>query len=218
MTYDKLLIWQYQDKPRASATAALIDSFFAETWHGLAQLPLALSIAHAEGANLDLVGKHVGQSRVLSGLAPRGLFAFAGAPGGLGFRRGQTGGGKWYRAGDPVTASVRLDDDDYRFLIRCRVAKNYMTGTVENMTDMLEFIFGAGSTAYDQFDMSMSVLIQAQAITEFKRYAITTLDILPRPVGVGIKFYVALPQVAFGFRGAPGAAGFNNGVFARFLQ
>lgn len=216
MSYDRLLIWQYKAKPRARATAQLINQTFAETWRGIASIPLALSIDDAEGVNLDLVGKHVGQSRVLTGLVPRDLFAFHGSYG-SGFSRGNSGGGRWYRAGNSLTDSVRLDDPDYRFLIKCRVAKNYMTGTIENLSDMLEFIFGPASAVYDQYDMSLSVLIQAEAITAFKRYAIQQLDILPRPAGVGIKFYLAVPQTAFGFYGAPTSAGFNNGVFARIL-
>lgn len=216
MSYDRLLIWQYQAKPRARATAQLIDQTFAETWKGLASIPLALSIDDAQGANLDLVGKHVGQSRVLTGMAPRDLFAFDGEHG-SGFMRGGTGGGRWYRMGDPLADSVRLDDPDYRFLIKCRVAKNYMTGTIEDLSDMLEFIFGPSSAVYDQYDMSVSILIQAESITSFKRYAIQDLDILPRPAGVGIKFYLAVPQTAFGFHGAPTSAGFNEGIFARLL-
>lgn len=216
MSYDRLLIWQYQAKPRARATAKLLSDAFAETWKGIAAIPLALSIDDAEGVNLDLVGKHVGQSRVLTGLAPRDLFVFDGGHG-SGFARSSTGGGRWYRLGDPLADSVRLDDPDYRFLIKCRVAKNYMTGTIEDLSDMLEFIFGPGSAVYDLYDMSVSVLIQAESITAFKRYAIQELDILPRPAGVGIKFYLAVPQTAFGFYGAPGSAGFNEGVFARII-
>jgi hypothetical protein len=216
MSYDRLLIWQYQAKPRARATATLLNDTFAETWRGLASLPFALSINDATGVNLDLVGKHVGQSRVLTGLAPRNLFVFDGAVGG-GFSRGTFGGARFYRLADPLTESVRLDDEDYRFLIRCRVARNYMTGTIENISDLLEFIFGPGSAVYDQYDMTVSVLIRAESITAFKRYAVQDLDILPRPAGVGIKFYLSVPETGFGFAGAPTSAGFNQGVFARIL-
>lgn len=180
MSYDRLLIWQYQAKPKARATAQLIDQTFADTWKGLASLPLALSIDDATGVSLDLVGKHAGQSRELPGFG-------------------------------------RLEDPDYRFLIRCRVAKNYMTGTAANMTDMMEFIFGPASAAYDQFDMTVTVLIQSDVITPFKLYAIHELDILPRPAGVGFKLFAAVAPVAFGFYGALNSGAFNEGVFARIL-
>ncbi|HBO1213974.1 TPA: DUF2612 domain-containing protein [Pseudomonas aeruginosa] len=217
MSYERLLIWQYQARPRAAATAQLLDAHFGRTREGLATLPAALDIDSAEGANLDLVGKHVGQSRVLRGLAPRSLFGFEETPGAKGFGRNRLGGGKWYRLGDPLRDSVVLDDDDYRFLIRCRITRNYQLGTLEDIAAALGFIFDGQSVAYDQYDMTLSVVIRSDGITDFKRYAITTLDILPRPAGVGIRFYLAAPNRAFGFRGAPGALAFNQGKFARFL-
>lgn len=215
MSYDKLLIWQYRTKPKAVATAQLFANEFKRSWDGLASLPLTLSIDQAKGCNLDLVGKHVGQSRVLSAYAPRDLFAFSNAAGG-GFAISGYSGARFYRKGDPLRQSVRLDDEEYRFLIRCRIAKNNMTGTVGNMTQMLRFIFGASAAAYDQYDMSVSVIVPADNIDTFKLHAIKNLDILPRPAGVGIKFLMALPKTAFCFAGQDGA-GFNNGTLARFL-
>ncbi|UXY51320.1 DUF2612 domain-containing protein [Pseudomonas tohonis] len=212
MSYDRLLIWQYQGKPRAAATAELLSRQFGDTWQGLAALPEALDIDNAEGVNLDLVGKHVGQGRVLPGLAPRSLFGFQDVAGAKGF-----GKGKWYRMGDPLGDSAVLDDDDYRFLIRCRIARNYQLGTIEDISAALRFIFNSETVVFDQYDMSLTVVIRTDQVSDFKRYALNTLDILPRPAGVRIQFYVAVPQRAFGFRGAPGALGFNQGKFARFL-
>ena len=217
MIYSKLIIWQYRGKPRAAATASLLSDTFKSTWDGLASLPSVLDIDTAQGVNLDLVGKHVGQSRVLTTITPRGLFGFVDAPGAKGFSLLGVGGGVWYRYGDPIADSVVLSDDDYRFLIRCRVTRNYMTGTAQNVEDALAFIFGDSSQVFDLYDMSFSVVIQGGAITDFKRYAITRLDILPRPAGVRIKFFVVAPETAFGFLGAQGARPFNVGQFARIL-
>ncbi|SEO76167.1 Protein of unknown function [Luteibacter sp. UNC138MFCol5.1] len=217
MSYRDLLIWQYQGKPRATATADLLASTFGDGWAGLSALRGVLDIDTAAGINLDLVGKHVGQSRILPMITPRGLFGFEGAEGAKGFSLGGDGGGRWYRLGDPIADSVVLNDDDYRFLIRCRVTRNYTVGTMPNVEDALAFIFGQGAEAYDQFDMSFTVVLRDVAITDFKRHAITTLDILPRPAGVRIRFVLAADANPFGFYGVPGARGFNSGKFARFL-
>jgi hypothetical protein len=217
MSYRDLLIWQYQGKPRAEATANLLSVTFGDAWSGLSALRSVLDIDTAVGLNLDLVGKHVGQSRVLPTVTPRGLFGFEGASGGKGFRVSGEGGGKWYRYGDPIADSVVLNDDDYRFLIRCRVTRNYMTGTMPDIEAALAFIFGSGARAYDQFDMSLTVVVPESGVSDFTRYAITKLDILPRPVGVRIKFILAVAEGAFGFYGVPGAKPFNGGKFARFL-
>lgn len=217
MSNRDLLIWQYQGKPCAEATADLLATTFGDAWSGLAQLRSVLDIDTAVGVNLDLVGKHVGQGRVLSMVTPRGLFAFEGATGGRGFNVHGEGGGKWYRRGDPIADSVVLNDDDYRFLIRCRVTRNYMAGTMPDIEAALAFIFGAAARAYDQFDMSLTVVVPEAGVSDFTRYAITKLDILPRPVGVRIKFVLAVPDGAFGFLGVPGAKPFNSGKLARFL-
>lgn len=217
MSYDSLLIWQYTGKPKARATAQLIDQYFSDTWQGLVDLPNVLNIETASGKNLDLVGQHVGQSRVLMGLAPRGLFGFKRASGAQSFGHAGLGGGKWYRTGDVISDSVVLDDDDFRFLIRCRISKNHMLGTVPDITQALDFIFGGQACVYDQFDMSFTVTIRSDQVTAFKRYAIQTLDILPRPAGVNVKYVVLANINAFGFAGAPGAQGFNQGKLARYL-
>lgn len=217
MSYRDLLIWQYQGKTRAEATADVLASSFGDAWRGLAALRGVLDIDTAVGVNLDLVGKHVGQPRVLPDITPRGLFGFEGAEGAKGFSLGGDGGGKWYRLGDPIADSVVLNDDDYRFLIRCRVTRNYMTGTMPNIEDALDFIFDGRAEAYDQYDMTFTVVVREQGLTDFKRYAITKLDILPRPAGVRIRFVLAAADAPFGFYGVPGARGFNSGKFARFL-
>ncbi|BBE09473.1 Uncharacterized protein MCB1EB_1312 [Mycoavidus cysteinexigens] len=217
MSYESLLIWQYKGKPKAHATAQLIDHYFSDTWRGLADLPNALHIETASGKNLDLVGQHVGQSRILKGLAPRHLFSFERAPGAKGLSRAGLGGGKWYRKGDVITDSVVLDDDDFRFLIKCRIAKNHMTGTIPDITHALDFIFGGQAAVYDQYDMSFTVTIRSDQITAFKRYAIRTLDILPRPAGANVNYVVLANITAFGFANSPGAFAFNHGKFARYL-
>lgn len=180
MSYADLLIRQYRQKPRARATAELISNEFASTWHGLAELRSVLDIDKAEKANLDLVGKHVGQSRVLPGLVEKyGL-------------------------------STVLQDEDYRFLIKCRIARNYMVGTAPNMEDALDFIFGTDAEVFDNYDMSYTVIIRAPMISEFKRIAITELDILPRPVGVRVR-YNLITRIPFGF--GESYENFENGTF-----
>lgn len=212
MSYEKLLIWQYKTKPKAYGTAKMLSDTFNQSWEGITSLPYALSVDDAEGVNLDLVGKHVGQSRILSDFHAKELFGFQNAENALGFNVGT-----WYRAQDSLKNDVRLNDIDYRFLIKCRIAKNYQLGTIDDVSSMLAFVFGSQSVAYDNFDMSISVLIESTKLTAFKRYVIKKMDILPRPVGVNINFYLAMPANAFGFHGAPNALGFNTGIFTRFI-
>ncbi|WP_175689707.1 DUF2612 domain-containing protein [Burkholderia anthina] len=217
MSYDRLLIWQFKGKPRAVEHAKLIDDEIRRAWEGIAALPEALDIDNARGVNLDLVGKHVGQARVLTGIVPRDYFGFFGNGGG-GFRVQGAGGSKFYRLGDPLNGSVELDDDDYRFLIRCRIAKNFMVGTIPEMMDALDFIFDGYADVSDNFDMSISIVIGISALSDILIYAIRNLDVLPRPAGVGVSLYFTVTDRPFGFAGSPGTFGFGDGAFARILR
>ncbi len=216
MSYQNLIIWQYKGKPKAMGTATLISDTFSDSFRKIANIPNAMDINNATGADLDLCGKRVGQSRVLNSFFPRDVFGFYEVEGAKGFSRlGTGGGGKWYRYGDPTRDTVVLNDADYRFLIKCRIAKNFQVGTMPDIINALNFIFD-NAIAYDNYDMSISVVIR-QNISNFKRFILKNLDILPRPAAVGIKHYISTSKKAFGFRGAPHGVGFNQGRFARIL-
>ena len=188
MAYADLLIWQYRNKPKAVATIKLIESIIAQGFVDLYQLQDVLNIETAIGHQLDLVGKHVGQGRIVNGYQLRKFFGFRGSPHALGFSRGTSGGGQWYRRRDPLADSVRLSDEDYRFLIKCRILKNYQTGTLPNLIEACRFIFGDGCRVIDNYDMTVSVSVSNQNISDFKKFAINHLDILPRQAGVQYLF------------------------------
>ena len=113
MAYSDLLIWQYQGKPKALATIKMIEDEFAQSFIDLYRIQDVLSIETATGDQLDLVGKHVGQSRIVNGYTLRQFFGFKNAKNALGFSKEFDGGGQWYRLRDPLADSVRLSDDDY---------------------------------------------------------------------------------------------------------
>lgn len=184
MAYADLLIWQYRNKPKAVATIKLIESIIAQGFVDLYQLQDVLNIETATGHQLDLVGKHVGQGRIINGYQLRKFFGFRGSPHALGFSRGKSGGGQWYRRRDPLADSVRLSDEDYRFLIKCRILKNYQIGTLPNLIEACLFIFGEGCHIVDNYDMTVSISVPSAITSDFKKFAINHLDILPRQAGV----------------------------------
>ncbi|AWX14153.1 hypothetical protein CEP49_06115 [Mergibacter septicus] len=65
MSYENLLIWQYRNKPKAVKTVQFLSGFFMEDFHALHQMMNVLDIDTATGKNLDLVGKHVGENRIV---------------------------------------------------------------------------------------------------------------------------------------------------------
>lgn len=190
MGYADLLIWQYQNKPKAKNTMKLLSDVFGQSFDELIKLQDALNIESAIGHQLDLVGKHIGQGRVINGYQLRKFFGFRGSPHALSFSQVKRGGGQWYRKRDPLADSVRLSDEDYRFLIKCRILKNYQTGTLSNIIEACLFAFGQGCQVIDHYDMTVSITIPRSRITDFKRFAINHLDILPRQAGVKFNFSI----------------------------
>lgn len=190
MAYSDLLIWQYQGKPKALATIKMIEDEFAQSFIDLYRIQDVLSIETATGDQLDLVGKHVGQSRIVNGYTLRQFFGFKNAKNALGFSKELDGGGQWYRLRDPLADSVRLSDDDYRFLIKCRVIKNYQLGTVPNIIEACQFVFGDGCKVIDNLNMTVSVKVPKKKLTQFSTFAVRNLDIIPRQAGTKIIFEI----------------------------
>ena len=190
MAYSDLLIWQYQGKPKALSTIKMIEYEFAQSFTDLYQIQDVLSIETATGDQLDLVGKHVGQSRIVNGYTLRQFFGFKNAKNALGFSKELEGGGQWYRLRDPLADSVRLSDDDYRFLIKCRVIKNYQLGTVPNIIEACQFVFGDGCKVIDNLNMTVSVKVPKKKLTQFSTFAVRNLDIIPRQAGTKIIFEI----------------------------
>ena len=89
-----------------------------------------------------------------------------------------------------MSESARLNDEDYRFLIKCRIIKNYQTGTLPNIIEACRFIFGDGVIVIDNYDMSVSIKVKNSSLNTFKRFAINNLDILPRQVGVKLIYEI----------------------------
>lgn len=190
MAYSDLLIWQYQGKPKALATIKMIEDEFAQSFIDLYRIQDVLSIETATGDQLDLVGKHVGQSRIINGYTLRQFFGFKNAKNALGFSKELDGGGQWYRLRDPLADSVRLSDDDYRFLIKCRVIKNYQLGTIPNIIEACQFVFGDGCKVIDNLNMTVSVKVPKKKLTQFSTFAVRNLDIIPRQAGTKIIFEI----------------------------
>lgn len=212
MSYADLLIWQYRAKPKAKATAALFDNQIATSLQDTINLIDVLNIDKAVGVNLDLVGRHIGQSRVLQNYAPIGFFGFKDGLGAMPFSRKSKGGGRFYKYRYPIKQSVVLNDDDYRFLIKARIIRNYQTATLPNLIDALAFILGDACVVTDNYDMTVTIQIPEVYKTRFKEFALEELDILPR--GTGVKYNIIwgdLPiKKYFGFNGAPNALGFSK--------
>lgn len=210
---EDFLIWQYRGKPKARQTVELFLSETGKTFESVIRLSTILNIGQSTGYGLDLIGHHVGISRVMKSIVPKDYFGFLGSDGALGFNSGV-----FYRYGDSLRSASVLNDDEYRFFIRAKITKNYQSPTIENITYSVRALLGEQAFVIDNCDMTMNIVIPADSLTPFRLHAIKDLDILVRPIGVNYKFLVITDSRPFGWANDPCAFGFNDGKFTRIMN
>ena len=206
-----LLIWQYRGKPKARATISAIQFETDRAFLSAVEFGQMLNIDTATGFALDLVGRHVGVTRLIKQYIAKNFFGFQGDANAQGFDMGQ-----WYVFGDQTRDSALLDDEDFRFIIKARIFKNYQTGALGDVVDSIRYLFGNTANVVDNYDMTMNAIIPFGLINEFKAYAVKNLDILVRPVGVRLRFF-EVSNHSFGWHEDPSAFGFDNGFWSDFV-
>lgn len=192
--YQDLLIVQYLDKPKARATIELFtkkllaDGIFWEVMD-------AFDLKKATGIQLDMIGKYVGVDRYFKGvIMPEDAFVFNDYslqdPEGLGFGDydGTAEGGDFILYSQFASKSQQLSDEDYRLLIKMKIARNNTNHSLyEIATDLYKF-FGQQIRFTDNFNMSINYFIgdTIEEITEIAK----DKDCLPRPVGVALNLII----------------------------
>ena len=213
MNRENFIIWQYRTKPKALGTIRAIYKETDLTFQNTIQIADILNIDTATGYALDLVGRHIGVSRVLPTAIAKEYFGWVEDDRSLSF-----GIGEFYRYGDSLSSSVVLNDSDYRFFIRARITKNYQTGTIENIVKSIQFVVGNHSNVIDIQNMTMNIIVNSDKLNSLTLYAISKMDILARPVGVMYKNTVLVSNKPFGFAHDNDSYGFNIGKFVRLQE
>ena len=213
MNREKFIIWQYRTKPKALGTIRAIYAETDNTFKNVVQLADILNIDDAKGYALDLVGKHVGVSRVLPTAIAKKYFGWLEDDTALSFNVGE-----FYRNGDALHASVVLNDNDYRFFIKARITKNYQTGEISNIVNSIKFVIGKHGNIIDTQNMTMNVLVNSDQLNSITLYAISKMDILVRPVGVMYQYIVLINNEPFGFSHDNASFGFKLGKFVRLQE
>ena len=213
MNRENFIIWQYRTKPKALGTIRAIYKETYLTFQNTIQIADILNIDTATGYALDLVGRHVGVSRVLPTAIAKEYFGWLEDDSALSF-----GIGEFYRYGDALSALVVLNDNDYRFFIRAKITKNYQTGTIENIVKSIQFVVGNHSNVIDIQNMTMNIIVNSDKLNSLTLYAISKMDILVRPIGVMYEYTVLVNDKPFGFAHDNSSYGFNIGKFVRLQE
>lgn len=166
------------------------------------------SIDTASGIQLDLIGEIVGQPRTLVNYNALPFFGFDGAVAAetFGSSTDNTLGGVWRSSGQVDGTAFTVDDETYRFIIKCRIIANTTRATPESVIWGLNFITNNTTTALvEQGNAHITVEVQ-NTLTDFQKYFLRGLSdqgsIIPIPISVTAT-YVFFEEDYFGFDDDP---------------
>lgn len=198
--YADLLIMQYREKQKARETIGLGAKLFL--LDGLVfQFGECLDVDKAVGVQLDLIGKIVRCERNVQGFNPDYEFFSFEKINALGFsdKNGASDGifKNWFNSS---LSSYALQDEDYRQLIKIKIAYNSKIAKWGLVDEMLFNIFGESVELYNNKNLSITYIL-----SEGIRVAVMaalTLGYLNAPCGVGVRNVIVAKDSTkmFGFR------------------
>lgn len=202
--YTNLLIIQYKDKPKAKATVALMvnemlaNGIYFDVQNGF-------NINTAVGAQLDILGKYIGLNRFFKGQDfPDGIFGFTDYNGSDDGQQGFTDYANYdsetyttltYQ--DIISNNQKLDDDDYRFLLKLKIICNNSSMTHGGIDNAIYTTFGNDLIADTNNDMTM--LYFANSNISRLLDVLLQKEVLPRPMGVQLLGIIKQTSPFFGF-------------------
>lgn len=216
--YVDRLAFQYRGLPRARAhTAILVKQALGD---GLIEsVQDAFNLDTAIGAQLDVLGKYIGLSRRIGDPIPRPFFGFKRAAGGAldnsnGFRSvvdNRNLNVVWYLAGFFGTSNTDLSDDQYRAMLKMRVAINNSDMSLASIQQILASFFPGQVTVIDNLDMTLTYNI----VPGLSVSVGVLRQVLPVPMGCSITvndFYAYIAQGSYVSPGTyiPGVVVFTN--------
>ncbi len=107
----------------------------------------------------------------------------------------------------------RLDDEQFRFLLKYRAVCNISNGTAYTINNLLSLLTDTRTFVVDYLDMTISSIIIIGAISDLQVQILANYGLLNRPAGVLANYLLIYPdEQIFGFLGSE-LQPFNQGVF-----
>jgi hypothetical protein len=200
--YKDLLLYQYINQPKARATIgllcsqALVDLLPKELYS-------VFDLDTATGSQLDILGEYIGLDRMIESIIPRDYFTLDDYESPLtsetafGFTSytapSQNVSCSMYLYVFYSTANNRLEDSEYRILLKLKAALNSSSNSLYDINAILSGFFGESIYCSDQFDMSLVYF------TTKENARIMTIarneNLLPRPMGVEISGLISVENI-----------------------
>jgi hypothetical protein len=185
--YAALITSEHNQKPKFMAMVQAVTGSIGDVNAGIQAIQPAFDLDNAVGAQQDVIGEWVGQSRVIPGVLTIGFFGFlddaSASP--FGELADPSIGGRFYELGESFESTTVLGDADYLTVLKAKIVRNQSDGTLADLEAALQFIFGAACQVTDNGTLSLAIHISTP-LTPTQKALLLGLDILPRPAGVAI--------------------------------
>ena len=213
------ITYAFTDKPIFDKYLQLLILGQVEIQEALKQVMQLRSIDTAEGEQLNVIGRIVGQPRELLEADLYEYFGLQGATNAQSF--GELGnssiGGLFYNYGTPLGGNVLLDDETYRKFIKAKIFKNVTASTPEEFITVVNTIFDLPISISSEGDAQVTLMF-GRILTAFEKALLNYVStsqgypsrLIPKTVGVRINYGEFEGGNYFGFQGAPGAKGFGE--------
>lgn len=181
--YLNLITTQHRDRPKYIATVTTGVQPQVEEQAALEALEASFDIDTATGVQLDILGLWIGRSRFVD-VPLTGVYFSWNETAAVGW-----GVGVWRGAFDPNNGLVVLPDENYRVLLRAKIAANSWDGSIPAAYRIWDQAFNGNNALIiqDNQDMTMSVGIVGTSLDSVTR-ALLLGGYLPlKPEGVKIR-------------------------------
>ena len=180
------------------------------------------SIDTAMGAQLDIIGRIVGQDRVLIGADLVPYFGYLGAllPESYGDLNNTGVGGYYWDINTPMGGNITLSDEQYRLFIKAKILKNLTRATPEDVIKFIQFVFEVEKVYISMDESAHAIIYVSSDISIFERALLVYFTegryrsyFVPKTLGVKYDYGVFEAEDFFGFFGVPGALGYGTLVW-----
>jgi len=186
--YLQLVTSEHRDKPLFMAMVEMLVQPLIDIGNQMTELVDDFDLDDAVGVQLDKVGEWIGLSRVLAIPLTGVYFSWDDTV--------LTGweSGTWKGDFDPSTGLTSLPDDEYRRLLKAKIAANHWDGTMEGAQAIWNLVFAGAQTiiVQDNQDMTMTIGFVGPPLTAVQQALLTGGYFPLKPGGVRIRYY-AIP-------------------------
>lgn len=182
--YLDLLIFQYRDKPNASAEIQAIINPFNNIFNLYNSFDSAFDVDYGVGNQLDVLGRIVGQNRQIEKAVPKEYFGFVNKN-----SNAKEFGYPFFKKGDDLFASLNLNDSEYRFFLKLKIAKNNMQNNIFSVSNLAAWALNGFGYVENNYDMTLTLNLHESFNIDFGELFVI-LDMLPRPMGIRYNNYI----------------------------